>query len=87
MLTQKIFNPVDYYFEWTDDGWYEWDRRAAHTMALKDRNKKVRELRGKGHKVSVFSLSGQLITKGGIGTGKPQVEFVVNCYGYNMWGK
>lgn len=82
---QKIFNPFDYCFSWTDDGWYSWDRREAHSQALKARNAEARRLRKEGYDIRKFSLSGQLVRKGGIGSGKPDVEAVVNCYGLNAY--
>jgi hypothetical protein len=35
--------------------------------------------------VTCFSLPGQLITRGGIGSGHPQVEFFVTGFGFNAW--
>ena len=81
---QKIFNPINYCFQWTEDGWYKWDRKQAHKEARKARDIEVKTLRTRGERVSCFSLSNQLVRKGGIGTGQPDVEFVVNCYGFNI---
>ncbi len=78
---QKTFNPFHYCFSWTDNGWYEWDRRQAHKEALQARNEEVRRLRREGYDVRCFSLSGQLVRKGGAGSGRPDIEAVVNCYG------
>jgi hypothetical protein len=80
---QRTFNPADYAFCWTDDGWYRWDREAGHKAALKARNAVVKQLRADGYKVTSFTLREQIVRKGGIGSGKPDVEFCVNCYGYN----
>lgn len=80
---QKTYNPFDYCFSWTENGWYAWDRRKAHKEAMKARNAEARRLRKEGYSVHCFSLPGQLVRKGGIGSGKPDVEAVVNCYGLN----
>lgn len=81
--TQKIFNPIDYCFEFTADGWYKWDRKQASKEALKARNTLAKQLTAEGWVVSKFSLSGQLVTRGGIGSGHPQIEAVVTGYGLN----
>lgn len=80
---QKIFNPINYEFSWTDDGWYDWNSDAAHKTALSARDKLAKELRAQGHKVKGFSLRNQLVRRGGISTGHPDVEFFVTCYGLN----
>ena len=48
---QQTFNPIDYGFEWTEDGWYRFDYEGAHKRALAARNKRVKELRARGIKV------------------------------------
>ena len=78
---QKYFNPIDYFFSWTKDGWYTWEASLARKEAMKKRNEYAKELKSQGYKVVKSSLRDQLITRGGIGSGNPQVEFVVNCYG------
>lgn len=83
MSTQQIFNPIDYAFSWTDDGWYTWDSKAAVKHARQARDRAVKQLKADGRTVSKFSLPGQLVRRGGIGSGKPDVEFVVTCYGLN----
>jgi len=76
---QQSFNPVDYTFEWTKD-WYKWDYKLAHKLARKARNRVVKELRKQGYQVKVFTFSNQRITRGGIGTGKPHIDLIVNVY-------
>jgi hypothetical protein len=80
---QRIFNPINYNFRWTEDGWYEWDAKAARKDALKARNTLAKQLRAEGKTVSVFTLKDQLVSKGGIGSGRPHIEEFVNSYGLN----
>jgi hypothetical protein len=77
---QKIFNPANYTFKWTEGGWYSWDYEAAHKAALQARNAEAKRLKAAGHSVRKGSLRNQLITKGGIGSGRPEISLVVNCY-------
>jgi hypothetical protein len=79
---QTTFNPIHFGFHWTDDGsWYEWDRDAAHKAAQRERNLAAKCLRQAGRKVRCFNTPNQLMSKGGIGSGKTHVEFVVTVYG------
>ena len=80
MAIQHFFNPVNYTFKWTDDGWYNWDYDKAHKLALAARNKRAGELRKEGYKVGVSTLKKQRISQGGIGSGKPHIDLVVNVY-------
>jgi hypothetical protein len=88
-MTQQIFNPADYTFEWTVPtaadpmGWYKWDRTESHRFALRDRNQCAVSLRENGYNPVLFSLRDQLITRGGIGSGHPEISLVVTCYGLN----
>lgn len=84
MVIQDSFNPVDFNFTWTDNGWYEWDSEAAKRAAKKARDTKVNELRKLGYIVKKSVLKNQLITRGGIGTGRPHVEFIVDVYNYSI---
>ena len=77
---QKTFCPVDYFFQF-GDGWYTWQRTVARKAALQARNAYAKELKAAGWTVRLFSEPNQLITKGGIGTGQPQIENVVTVYG------
>ena len=81
---QKTFNPVNYNWKWTED-WYEWDSKAAHKAALKARNAEAKQLRAEGKVVKCFSNPNQLISRGGIGSGNPHIEVIVNCYGFNVY--
>ena len=82
-MTQFIFNPADYNFEWVND-WYTWDAEAARIKALRTRNAKAKELKTAGKNTRKFTLKDQLITRGGIGSGHPEISMVVNCYGVNV---
>ena len=84
MSVQRIFNPVNFHFEWDGD-WYKWDAKAGRKAALKARNDEAKRLEQEGYRVSKFSLPGQLSRRGGVGSGHPDVEFVVNCYGLNAY--
>jgi hypothetical protein len=80
-LRQETFNPVDFGgFEWTED-WYRWDTAAGHRDARAARDSRARELRRAGHRVRCFMLRHQVVSRGGVGSGRPHVEFVVTVYG------
>ena len=76
---QQHFNPVDYGFQWTDD-WYEWDRDAGHAAARAARAARAKELKARGIRPRLTSIPNQLVSRGGIGSGRPHVEFVATCY-------
>lgn len=78
---QRSFNPVDYHFRWTAD-WYEWDSASAHKDARQARDAEAKRLRAAGYAVRVSAISGQLITRGGIGSDHPEIEIshVVTVY-------
>lgn len=84
-MSQQSFNPVDYNFTWTDPqpgelyGWYEWDSAAAHKAALSARNAAKRKLTALGYQPQCSS-SHSLVSRGGIGSGRPHVEFEVTVY-------
>ena len=78
------WNPIDFGFSFTLDGWYQWDSKGAHKAALKARNAEVKKLRAAGRTVRTWRCGGQLITKGGIGTGHPQIEEIVSVYGLTI---
>ena len=83
MSGQLSFNPVDYGFQFTPDGWYKFDSAAAHKAAMKARNARAKELRAAGYQVRAFTLGSQLISMGGIGSGRPHIEVVVSAYYLN----
>ena len=82
-MNQRSFNPIDYGFRWTAD-WYEFDSAAAHKAAMQARNKEASALVKAGRKVKKWSQSGNLMSRGGIGSGKPHIEVVVTVYGFNV---
>jgi hypothetical protein len=82
---QLMFNPINYGFVFTSDGWYKFDRKAAQKSALQARNAKAKELKSQGKRVVTFTLSNQLITRGGIGSDNPQIEEIVSVYGLNAY--
>lgn len=79
---QISFNPVDYHFEWTND-WYTWNREQAIKDARKARSAKAKQLRKDGWNVRLWSLSNQRITRGGIGSGHPEITAIVSVYYIN----
>ena len=83
MNVQHVFSPIKFGFEWTNDGWYSFDRKDATTKARKARDDKARELKTQGYAVKKFSLPNQLVSMGGIGSNHPHIEEIVNCYGLN----
>ena len=79
-MNQRTFNPANFEFAWTADGWYTWDRTAAHSAALKARNTEAKRLQAQGKRVIKSSLPGQIITRGGIGSGHPEIDLCVTVY-------
>lgn len=76
---QEKFNPIDFGFVWTKD-WYEFDHTAAHKAAKVARTARVKELRAQGIRPRQYAHRDQLITRGGIGSGHPQIENIVTVY-------
>lgn len=81
---QKSFSPIDYTFEWDGD-WYRWDREEAIRQAKAARTAEARRLRAAGYQVRAFSMPDQLVRRGGIGSGHPDVEFYVTAYYLNAF--
>jgi len=77
---QEMFNPVDFAFRWTSD-WYTWDHARAKREALAKRKKVAKRLKAEGHRVRLFTLSGQRITRGGIGSKHPEISLYTSVYG------
>lgn len=81
---QEIFNPLDYGFKWVRDNrynppyWYEYDGAKSKKKALIARNKRAKELRAQGYTVVSKTMRSQLLSMGGIGSGRPHVTLVVN---------
>jgi len=78
-MEQQTFNPVDFTWTWTAT-WYNWNRAQAHKQALAARNAEAKKQREQGKRVRCQTLKGQRITRGGIGSGHPHIEQVVNVY-------
>ena len=76
---QISFNPIDYCFSWTSD-WYSWDSKAAHAEAKKKRDETFKNMVSEGKKCKKFTLSKQLVKRGGIGTEHPEIEHFVTGY-------
>lgn len=80
---QETFNPIDYGFNWTADGWYKFDYTTARKAAMTARAKRAKELEARGYTVKNFTLGNQLITRGGMGTKYPEISQVVSVFGLN----
>jgi len=79
-MSQQIFNPINYFFNWSND-WYQWNSKKAHEEAKRLRDKEAKRLKEEeGFKVKKFTIKNQLITRGGIGSGKPEISEIVTCY-------
>lgn len=79
---QVTFNPVDFGFTWTDD-WYLFDDDLCHSRAREARDFAFKDLKSQGKNPKRFTMHNQLIKRGGIGTGKPEIEVFVTVYGIN----
>ena len=83
-MNQQIFNPINFGFSWTADGWYQFDRKAATAAARRERDAAAKALKSQGRDVRKFSMANQLISRGGIGSGHPHIEEVVTVFGINV---
>lgn len=83
--TQHTFSPLDYGFEWDGD-WYTFDGKAAAKAAQAARTKVARQLRGEGFTVALSTLPNQLVRRGGIGSGHPDIELEVSVYMLDIVG-
>lgn len=79
-MTDKHFSPTDYGFRWTED-WYEYDGKPAEQAARRARDQEAKEMKKAGHGIKKYSLGKQLVSKGGIGSGRPHIELSVPVYG------
>lgn len=85
---QRTFCPLSYGFRWTvknGEIWYEFDRVPAHKAAMAARNRAAKQAREQGYTVTKFRLPDQLMTRGGIGSGKPEINVTVTGYGFNAY--
>lgn len=81
-MGQRIFSPANYTFALVGD-WYEWDGKAAKAQAMAARSALCKELKAQGIAYRLFSLPGQDITRGGIGSGHPEISLQCSCFGVN----
>jgi len=79
-MSSKSYNPANYNFTWTEDGWYAWDSKAAHAAAKAARDADARIAKASGCTVHKSASRGQRIRRGGIGTGHPEIDLVVTVY-------
>lgn len=93
---EKTFNPINYGFKWVavegnEYGWYEFDSTEAHRQAKADRDFNVKILKEEQQRTATFgqailcnvrrhSLKNQLMKRGGIGSGHPEIEELVTVY-------
>jgi hypothetical protein len=75
-MAQEIFK--DTKFEWTTD-WYNLVTVDAKAI----RESRIKELKARGFSPRKFSLGMQLLSMGGIGSGKPHIEYHAKCFGIN----
>lgn len=75
-MAQEIISPRDL-GQWVGHDFVMPDNSEAR----KRRDIRFKELKAKGHNPRKFSLPNQLISVGGIGSGMPHNEYVVNAYG------
>jgi hypothetical protein len=77
----QSFLPTDYDFEWIEGGnWYKWDYKRGHLLAKQARDARAKELTRAGYKVKKSTSRNNLISKGGAGSGRAHLEFVVTAY-------
>mgnify|MGYP001562560384 CR=1 FL=1 len=79
---QITFNPIDYSFAWTDD-WYVFDEEVGSSKAIEACNFAYAKLKSLGKNPKRFTMQNQLMKRGGVGTGNPQIEIFVTIYGIN----
>lgn len=73
---QEKFSAADG-FVWSGD-WYAMSETNAQALAR--RNARAVELKRAGYRVRKSTSAGQLLSFGGIGSGRPHIEVVVNVY-------
>lgn len=81
---QRHFNPIDFGFIWTADGWYTFDRAAATKAARAARDAEAKERTRNGQKIKKWSSPNSLISRGGIGSGRPHIEEIVTVFGFDI---
>jgi len=76
MMKQVSYSGAEFGFKWTDD---RWDQEVGERAARKERDMDARRLRSDGWTVRCSSLA-SLITRGGIGTGHPEIQLWTKTY-------
>ena len=88
MFKQQSYLGISYGFEWTQDAqgeWYAWDYEAGNKAAQEARDAEAKKLKAAGWTVKKSSDRNQLISRGGIGSGKPHIELHCNAYILTAW--
>lgn len=81
---QRIYNPIKFEFSFNDENLYTWHSKNAHKIARQQRDADAKEWKRRGYRVKKFSLQNQLVKAGGIGSGNPEINEIVTCYGFNV---
>jgi len=77
-MAQEFFSPK---IEWTETDYSFSDN--AEKQAMQARNARAKELKSQGYTVSKRSLRNQLLSFGGIGSGRPHIQIICTCYYLN----
>lgn len=86
MSIQRSYLGVDYGWEWIDGGrWYKWDYTAGNKAAKVARDAEAKRLKAEGYTVRKSSQTGNLISRGGIGSGKAHIEVYCSSYTLDAW--
>ena len=79
-MIEYTFNPVDFGFRWTSDGWYHYSSQPAERKAQDARDARAKQLKAEGFTVRRATRPRQRITMGGIGTEHPEITLVVPVF-------
>ena len=83
-MGRRMFCGDEFGFRWTPGNWYEYDGPSAEKKARQARDAFAKELAARGEKPRKGSLGSQLVSKGGIGSGRPHIELYTKCF-YVNW--
>ena len=83
-MRQELFDASQTHFAWDGD-WYTFEAGAGQAEAKRRRAARIKELRAQGYDCKAFSLGTQQLTKGGIGSGHPEITIFVKGYGINIF--